>query len=143
RSEAIRNALNQYNTQAAALVPPRPQLTWKDIVEYSFLGEFDLLRQSHSDVHTLDWTKPTHREAMVKHFKIQRAHEEIQRLNIEIRQLHTAIHDEEVKVNATIDTLLISDQPVRLELRRQWQKRAAVNAIHLYRLDQITSQASF
>ncbi|KAG1758477.1 hypothetical protein EDD22DRAFT_783884, partial [Suillus occidentalis] len=116
RSEAMRNALNQYNTQAAALIPPRPQLTWKDIVEYSFLGEFDLLRQSRSDVCTLDWTKPTHREATVKHFKIQCAHEEIQRLNIEIRQLRTAIHDEEVKVNTTIDTLLISDQLVGLEL---------------------------
>lgn len=79
----------------------------------------------------------------MKHFKIQCAREEIQRLNIEIRWLHTAIHDEEVKVNATIDSLLISDQPVGLELRRQWRKRAAVNAIHLYRLDQITLQASF
>ncbi|KAG2052118.1 hypothetical protein BDR06DRAFT_888378, partial [Suillus hirtellus] len=42
-SEAIQAALNCYNVQAAALVPPHPQLTWKDIVEYSFLGKFDLL----------------------------------------------------------------------------------------------------
>ncbi|KAG1871415.1 hypothetical protein F4604DRAFT_1496292, partial [Suillus subluteus] len=121
------NALNWYNTQATALVPLRPQLTWKDIVEYSFLGEFDLLCQSRSDIHTSDWTKPAHCEAMVKYFKIQCAHEEIQRLNIEIHWLHTAIHDEELKVNATIDALLISNRPVGLELQRQWQKCAAVN----------------
>jgi hypothetical protein len=143
RSEAIRNALSRYNTQAGALIPPRPQLTWKDIVEYSFLGEFDLLRQSRSDIRTLDWTKPAHREATVKYFKIQRAREEIERLNVEIRRLRTAIHDEGLMVNATIDVLLASNQPVGLELQRQWQTRAAINAVHLFRLDQIASQPNF
>ncbi|KAG1874316.1 hypothetical protein F4604DRAFT_1880849 [Suillus subluteus] len=135
RSQAIRNALSRFNLQAAALVPPRPQLTWKDIVEYSFLGEFDLLRQSRSDIRTLDWTKPAHREATVKYFKLQHAHEEIQCLNIEICRLHTAIHDEELTVNATINSLLISNKPVGLELQRQWRSCAAINAAHLFRLD--------
>ncbi|KAG2114526.1 hypothetical protein DEU56DRAFT_933756 [Suillus clintonianus] len=143
RSQAIRNALSRFNLQAAALVPPRPQLTWKDIVEYSFLGEFDLLRQSRSDIRTLDWTKPAHREATVKYFKLQRAREEIQRLNIEIRRLRTAIHDEELTVNATINSLLVSNKPVGLELQRQWRSRAAINAAHLFRLDRIMSQAGF
>ncbi|KAG1781180.1 hypothetical protein EV702DRAFT_963120, partial [Suillus placidus] len=56
RSEAIHNAINRYNTQAAALNPPRPKLSWKDIAEYSFLGEFDLLRHSCTDIRKLDWT---------------------------------------------------------------------------------------
>ncbi|KAG1793275.1 uncharacterized protein HD556DRAFT_1443706 [Suillus plorans] len=43
RSDAIRNAINKYNLQAAALDPTWPQLSWKDIADYSFLGEFDLL----------------------------------------------------------------------------------------------------
>ncbi|KAG2364996.1 hypothetical protein BDR07DRAFT_1278332, partial [Suillus spraguei] len=58
RSEAIQNALSRYNVQAAALDPLHLQLSWKDITEYSFLGEFDLLRHSHTDIHELDWTKP-------------------------------------------------------------------------------------
>ena len=95
--------------EAVAFVPPCPQLSWKDIVEYSFLGNFDLLCQSHSDIHTLDWTKPAHHEAVVKYFKLQHAHEEIQCLDIEICWLCTAIHDEELMVNATIDALLISN----------------------------------
>lgn len=143
RSQAIRNALGRFNLQAAALVPPRPQLTWKDIVEYSFLGEFDLLRQSRSDIRTLDWTKPAHREATVKYFKLQRAHEEIQRLNIEIRRLRTAIHDEDLTVNATINSLLTSNEPVGLELQRRWRSRAAINAAHLFRLERIMLQAGF
>ncbi|KAJ8584887.1 hypothetical protein M405DRAFT_719920, partial [Rhizopogon salebrosus TDB-379] len=60
RSDAIRNAINRYNMQAAALVPPRPKLAWKDIVKYSFLGEFDLLHHSRADIHDNDWTKPAH-----------------------------------------------------------------------------------
>ncbi|KAG2740589.1 hypothetical protein P692DRAFT_20851327 [Suillus brevipes Sb2] len=117
RSQAIWNALGWFNLQAAALVPPRPQLTWKDIVEYSFLGEFDLLRQSRSDICTLDWTKPVHREATVKYFKLQHAHEEIQCLNIKICRLHTAIHDGDLTVNATINSLLTSNEPIGLELQ--------------------------
>ncbi|KAG1795023.1 uncharacterized protein HD556DRAFT_1431731 [Suillus plorans] len=127
RSDAIRNTINCYSTQATALVPPRPKLMWKDIVEYSFLGEFDLLRHS-----------PT-----VKYFKLQRAREEIQRLNIEIHRLRTAIHDEETKTIATIDQLLITNSLLAMELRRRWQARTAVNAVHLYRLSQIESQPAF
>ncbi|KAG2117478.1 hypothetical protein DEU56DRAFT_698004, partial [Suillus clintonianus] len=89
------------------------------------------------------WTKPAHREATVKYFKLQRAREEIQRLNIEIRRLRTAIHDEELTVNATINSLLVSNKPVGLELQRQWRSRAAINAAHLFRLDRIMSQAGF
>ncbi|KAG2136553.1 uncharacterized protein EDB93DRAFT_1242317 [Suillus bovinus] len=103
-SDAIRNTINRYNTQAAALVPPRPKLAWKDIVEYSFLGKFDLLRHS-----------PT-----VKYFKLQRAREEIQCLNIEVHCLRTAIHDEKTKTIATIDQLLITNSPLAVELRRRW-----------------------
>lgn len=62
---------------AQALNPPRPKISWKDITDYSFLGEFDLLRYSREDVWSNDWTKPAYREATTKFFKLQRAHEEI------------------------------------------------------------------
>ncbi|KIK35330.1 hypothetical protein CY34DRAFT_32095, partial [Suillus luteus UH-Slu-Lm8-n1] len=143
RSDAIRNAIIRYNTQAALLVPPRPKLTWKDIVEYSFLGEFDLLRHSCTDIRNHDWTAPAHREATMKYFKLQRAHEEIQRLNVEVRCLRTAIHDEEVNTIATIDQLLETDRTLAVELKSRYQARAAVNAVHLFRLDQLKSQRAF
>ncbi|KAG2151063.1 uncharacterized protein EDB93DRAFT_1083631, partial [Suillus bovinus] len=143
RSDAIRNTINHYNTQAAALVPPRPKLAWKDIVEYSFLGEFDLLRHSRTDIRDADWTTPAHQEATVKYFKLQHARKEIQHLNIEVHRLRTAIHDEKTKTIAMIDQLLITNSPLAVELRRRWQARAAVNAVHLYRLDRIESQPAF
>lgn len=161
RSEAIRNALSRYNVQAAALDPPRPQLSWKDITEYSFLGEFDfmlsysdttehsflgefdLLRHSRTDIRELDWTKPAHREATVKYFKLCRAHEEIARLNVEVRRLRTAIHDEAVQMMTVITELLVLDLPLAHELQRQWKAREAVNAVHTFRLDRITLQPGF
>lgn len=143
RSEAIRNAINRYNIQAVALNPPRPKISWKDIVDYSFLGEFDLLRHSRGDIRTNDWAKPGHREATNKFFKLRRAHEEVERLNIEVRRLRTAIHAEELQTSAVIDNLLLSDPRLAAELQRQWRLRAGVNAVHRYRLDRIESLAGF
>ncbi|KAG2112649.1 uncharacterized protein F5147DRAFT_572290 [Suillus discolor] len=48
--DAIHNAINRYNTQAVALKPPQPKISWKDIADYGFLGEFDLLRYSCNDI---------------------------------------------------------------------------------------------
>ncbi|KAG1734231.1 uncharacterized protein EDB91DRAFT_1238444 [Suillus paluster] len=139
-SEAIRNALSHYNVQAAALAPPRPSLSWKDITEYTFLGKFDLLCQSRADICELDWAKPAHREATVKYFKLRRAHEEIERLNVEVRHLRTSIHDEEAKTTAIINELFVSNPLPSLELQRQWKSQIGVNAIHAFRLDQIELQ---
>ncbi|KAG1775791.1 hypothetical protein EV702DRAFT_1180201 [Suillus placidus] len=120
-SEAIRNAINRYNVQA---------ISWKDIADYSFLGDED-------------WAKPAHREATMKYFKLCRAHEELTRLNVEIRCLHTAIHTEQVQTTAVIEDLWLSDLKLAEELQRQWCSRAAINAVHLHRLDRIECLAGF
>ncbi|GJJ14562.1 hypothetical protein Clacol_008827 [Clathrus columnatus] len=44
RSKAIHCALNTYNKLANLMQPPRPTLSWTDIVEYSTIAEFDLLQ---------------------------------------------------------------------------------------------------
>ncbi|OAX32642.1 hypothetical protein K503DRAFT_852090 [Rhizopogon vinicolor AM-OR11-026] len=143
RSEAIRNAINRYNTQAAALSPPRPKLSWKDIADYTFLGEFDLLRHSRTDVRELDWTKPAHREAATKYFKLLRAQEEVTRLNVEVRRLRTFIHNEEMETKKVIKCLQSSNPPLALELQRQWQSRSAINSFHIFRLNQIEALPGF
>ncbi|KAG1895009.1 uncharacterized protein F5891DRAFT_1130725 [Suillus fuscotomentosus] len=137
RSDAIRNVINCYNIQAASLIPLRQMIAWKDIAEYSFLGEFDLLCDSRTDIQDKDWARPAHCEATTKYFKLCRAREEIIRLNIEIRQLRTAIHDETIDTSAVIDELLVANPLLAAELKRQWRSRAAINAVHTYQLDQI------
>ncbi|KAI6027772.1 hypothetical protein BKA83DRAFT_4462509 [Pisolithus microcarpus] len=64
RSEAICNAISCYNMQAAALNPPHPLISWKDIAEYSFLGEFNLLHHCCADVRDNNWAKPAFWQAM-------------------------------------------------------------------------------
>lgn len=50
QSETVRKTIRQYNNQAELLDPPAPQITWEEIAEYSFVGEFDLPRITQSDI---------------------------------------------------------------------------------------------
>ena len=85
RSAAVRAALDEYNAAAKALRPPRTTLKWEDVVEYAFLSDFDLLRDTRQDIRHHPWATPTGRLALDTHFKILRAREELKRLNIEVR----------------------------------------------------------
>ncbi|KAJ6583736.1 hypothetical protein B0H10DRAFT_1962028 [Mycena sp. CBHHK59/15] len=59
RSKAIKAALVRYNTAAAALPEPRPPLSWEEVVEYTFLADFDLLRDSNRvDPSQRPWALP-------------------------------------------------------------------------------------
>jgi hypothetical protein len=60
-------------------------LHWKEVVEYVFLVDFDLLHDTHRDISQSLWATPAAQLATDLHFKICRAKEEIQRLNIKIR----------------------------------------------------------
>lgn len=95
RSQAIRTALERYNSAARALPVPRRQLEWKEVVEYAFLADFDLLRDARQDITHRPWATPAGRLAMGQYFKIERAREEIERLNVEVRRVATFIRDEE------------------------------------------------
>ncbi|KAH7904826.1 hypothetical protein BJ138DRAFT_1119044 [Hygrophoropsis aurantiaca] len=87
RSAAIKTALDRYNVAAQAMSPPRRDLSWEEVVEYAFLADFDLLRDSRQNTAERPWATPTARRAMDLHFKMDRANEEIKRLNVEIRRL--------------------------------------------------------
>ncbi|KIY53196.1 hypothetical protein FISHEDRAFT_11910, partial [Fistulina hepatica ATCC 64428] len=93
RSEAIRKALERYNTAAKSLAPPRPTLTWTTVIEQVQLGELALLQHSRHDIRTLPWTQPLNREAARLYFKIKRAREEIIRRNVEIQRQVTFMLD--------------------------------------------------
>ncbi|EGO04495.1 hypothetical protein SERLA73DRAFT_25601, partial [Serpula lacrymans var. lacrymans S7.3] len=129
RSEAICDAINCYNVQADLLNPPRPKISWKDIANFTFLGEFNLLRDARTDICMQDWTKPANRAACVKYFKLCRAREEIVRLNVEMCCLQTAIYNEENKVTQVIQELNLSNPMLGGELKQQWLWHSAVNQV--------------
>jgi hypothetical protein len=94
RSKAVKNAIDRYNDAAAMLEPPMPKLTWEEVVEYAFLADFDILRDTRTEVRSRPWTRPSYRLAMDRYFKTLRAHEEIKWLDIEIQRVVTWIRDE-------------------------------------------------
>ncbi|KAL4077482.1 hypothetical protein J3A83DRAFT_4087806, partial [Scleroderma citrinum] len=116
--EAIHNAISHYNTQAAALNPPCPPISWKDITEYSFLSKFDLLCHSCTDVQDNDWAKPVFHQATVKFFKLQHACEELIHVGMKVCHLWTSIHNERAHIAKFIDELLISDHILASEVKK-------------------------
>ncbi|KAJ7036410.1 hypothetical protein C8F04DRAFT_1181420 [Mycena alexandri] len=58
RSQAIRNALNSYNTAAKSIVPAGRQLSWSEVIEYAFLADFDLLRKPAELGEVHPWSTP-------------------------------------------------------------------------------------
>ncbi|KAJ6555622.1 hypothetical protein DFH09DRAFT_1248404 [Mycena vulgaris] len=96
RSKAVRSAIEQYNAAAVTLDPPMAMLTWEQVVEYAFLADFDILRDTRAEVQSRPWTRPAYQIAMDRYFRIERAREEIKRLNVEIPRVVTWIHDENV-----------------------------------------------
>ncbi|EGN92009.1 hypothetical protein SERLA73DRAFT_157266 [Serpula lacrymans var. lacrymans S7.3] len=81
QSAAIRTALNHYNTAARALTPPCCLLEWKEVIEYTFLSDFDLPHDTRQDMSHQPLATLAGRLAMDFYFKACRACQEIKRLN--------------------------------------------------------------
>ncbi|KAF8586157.1 hypothetical protein K439DRAFT_1341421, partial [Ramaria rubella] len=92
--------------------PPHPILTWVQIVEYTTIAEFKLLRTGvREDIRNLEWANARNREATICHLKILHAKEEIECLNIEIKHLATWICNEMVALDQDIEECMLT-QPL-------------------------------
>jgi len=125
------------------LKPPRPALSWKQVVDYGFLGEFDLLRHSRLDVRTQDWAKPGHCELTTKYMELCRSREEMDRLNVEIKRLRTAMCDEAFEYTNAIKATLEVDSALACELQHHWRLRNAIHTLHERRLLRVMSMSGF
>ncbi|KAF8518833.1 hypothetical protein BU17DRAFT_48296 [Hysterangium stoloniferum] len=143
RSQAIRKSLDRYNTAASTITPPRPHLSWNDVVEYAFLADFDLLRDSRQDVHDRPWTRPAVRVMIDQHFKLHHAREEIQHLNIEIHRVVTYIQDE----NSFLQVKEVEVRKINPALAHQVAKyrleRGCFNEQHMHRFKKLASLPEF
>ncbi|KAJ7143242.1 hypothetical protein C8R46DRAFT_1233018 [Mycena filopes] len=143
RSEAIRKAIDRYNIAASSLNPPRPQLTWRMVVNSASLGEFDWLRETRQDIRELPWAQPARREAMVLYFGIKRAAEEKVRLNVEICRLITSMYDDHVDYYRAIARNLITNPLTAAALSRCWDGHIRINTSIAKRLVQTSRLAGF
>ncbi|KAF8531755.1 hypothetical protein JB92DRAFT_3298025 [Gautieria morchelliformis] len=137
RSAAIRTVIMHYNEAAMRLSTPRPPLDTKTVLEYVFLTEFDLLRDSRHQVQDRPWSRPAERIAMTHWFKIQRSQEELDRVVIETCRLKTWMHDEEVALQRAIENLEGNDPSLAHQLQKKLTYVMAVNEVHRAMLKRI------
>ncbi|KAF8198229.1 hypothetical protein K438DRAFT_1584329, partial [Mycena galopus ATCC 62051] len=136
RSKGIRNAIERYNSVALNMDPPMPTLSWEEVVNFGFLSEFDLLRDTRDGVRSRPWTRRNYRLAMDSYFKILRAREEIKRLNIEIKRVVTWINDEDLFLRKKEEEYNQSDPPlafqIQISMYRQRCARSDTNHMHRF-----------
>jgi hypothetical protein len=130
RSRAIRTALDKYNIAATALVPPRQLLDWEQVVEYAFLSDFDLLRDTRQDIRSRPWATPAARLAIDQSFKLRRAKEEIKRLNIEIRRFATYMRDEDAYLRLKESSIVVSNPALANQIAIHRMERGRFNVHH-------------
>ncbi|KAF8158710.1 hypothetical protein K438DRAFT_1910030 [Mycena galopus ATCC 62051] len=125
RSKAIRNALNRYNAAAEALDPPGRLLTWAEVVDYTFLADFDLLRSPDTTSSIRAWATPAARQLLDSYHKLQQVREEIPRLNIEIRRFVTYMKDERAFL-VDRESEIRAEDPVLAFFVRKYRNRRAM-----------------
>jgi hypothetical protein len=143
RSGAIKTALKQYNEAAALLNPPRDPLTWSTVLNAATVADFDLLRDTRTDIRRLPWTEPSRREATTYYFGIKRAREEIVRLNVEITRLLTFMFDTHVDYHHAIQRYITEDPSLASSLTQQWQYEDNINESVVRRLIQTSQLRGF
>lgn len=128
RCKAIENAAKAYNIAARAVDPPRPAIDWVTASHYSFLEDFELLRDTRQDIRQKPWVQPVARLALKQAQRITRAHEELDNCNIDVRRLHTHILDEEEDFASMIDELRQARDPILGAVEDYCTRRRRVNA---------------
>jgi hypothetical protein len=140
----VRSALTTYNALAAQASPPAPTLEYQDVVEYSYVAEFSLLRLSRlGDIREQTWTHPAVRIATANYVKFRAARSEIDRLNVEVRRLRTFLRDEAIDMEAAVGHTRLSDPSLADEIARRWELRRAINQVHAYWLERVEGLHGF
>ncbi|KAI6010458.1 hypothetical protein EDC04DRAFT_2871205 [Pisolithus marmoratus] len=137
-SAAICTALDWFNTATHACSPPCPQLTFKEVVEYTFLADFDLLHNAtHEDISQHLWAFPAAHAAMDLYFKVCHVEEEIEHLNVEICHIITYLHNEDLYMRACITELQVSHPPLTYQVKLYHNICTKFTNHHLHLLTEI------
>ena len=121
QGKAISTVLDNYNAIASLMDPPAPLLEWKQLVDYTFVSEFELLKYSlsYKDITAEPWAVPGNRKMTTKHFKVIGARAEIHRCNYEAQRLRTSIRDEQLMYVEHISHVQVSNQDLSSEIQQQ------------------------
>ncbi|KAJ7339786.1 hypothetical protein DFH08DRAFT_963835 [Mycena albidolilacea] len=90
RSKAVKNTIERYNDTMGLLHPPMPSLTWEQVVEYTFMADFDITRDTRAEILC--------------------AQEEIKHLVIEIHHVVTWIRNKNMFLHRMEKNLRVTDE---------------------------------
>jgi len=140
-SAAIWTALTQYNAAAKAL--GRRMLEFNEVVEYAFLADFNLLRDTRQDISMCPWASPAAQLALNTYFKLCRAEEEVIHLNVEIRRMVTYLVDEERYLRACEALYWDTHPALAHQISRYHAICSRFTQLHLCSLEKISRLPGF
>ncbi|KAJ3913715.1 hypothetical protein F5877DRAFT_93080 [Lentinula edodes] len=135
RSKSIQSAITEYNTVAAKMKPKRQPVDWEEVVEYAFLSEFDILRDTREDIRERPWAVPANR--------VIGAEDELSRVHQEIRRLITYMQQEKNELITRERELMPTNPTLALQVRNFRRERGRFHEVHKKRLLSITKLPGF
>ncbi|KAJ3859383.1 hypothetical protein EV359DRAFT_75631 [Lentinula novae-zelandiae] len=136
RSKSIQSAITEYNTVAAKMKPKRQPVDWEEVVEYAFLSEFDILRDTREDIRERPWAVPANCVIITQFFKVIGAEDELSRVHQEIRRLITYMQQEKNELITRERELMPTNPTLALQ-------RGRFHEVHKKRLLSITKLPGF
>ncbi|KAF8309317.1 uncharacterized protein EI90DRAFT_3140792 [Cantharellus anzutake] len=127
RSRTLHSTLEKYNTAAAAMIPPKPSLTWDDITHPDFPSTVELLR-GRDDIRSCEWAQEHFRAATRAWASLQRAKEELVTIGVETRRILTSMRDEELQLKVTIEAMAASNPTLASYISMAFKWRVEANA---------------
>jgi hypothetical protein len=143
RSKAIRRAVAKYNDTALKLTPPRDTLDWQKVAQFSFIDEFQILRDTRPSLHAQPWANPVVRDLIKRYQRVKRAQEELVRCNVEVRRLHASIIDERHRFGEILTRLSSAASPLLHPVKEYITRRQGAQKILLARITQIYELKGF
>ena len=143
RSKTIRKAIQEYNTAAAAMSPPRLTLDWSDVSHYGLMEQYAILKASNTDISNKQWAQPLYREILKCRRRIARAREEVTRCNVEARRLHTGIYDDAIHFKRVVRGLKETNDPMYEAVKNFARRRNATHRALLKRIRKIYALPGF
>jgi hypothetical protein len=124
-------------------MPPWEVIEYSEVASYAWLGEFDLLKNSHHCILEKPWASKGNREIANNFFKIQCAREEIWRLNVEVAWLSAWVDDEDAHLKSMFESLVDSDLTLSHEISCMYKECRRVNEVHCRRTQAICDLSGY
>ncbi|KAF8829597.1 hypothetical protein HHX47_DHR3000651 [Lentinula edodes] len=140
---SIQSAIIEYNTVAAKMKPKRQPVDWEEVVEYTFLSEFDILRDTREDIRECPWAVPANRVIITQFFKVIGAEDELSHVHQEIRRLITYMQREKDELTTRERELMPTNPTLALQVRNFCRERGRFHEVHRKRLLSITKLPGF